>query len=77
MEGSKFTEVIYGPYGDAWKILKILALAEDNNPQLKEVLEHYMKEVGTFQEKYKGNEFAQMLSRFLMDADNVIMRMNR
>ena len=61
MEASKFTEKIYGPYGEAWKIIKLLALAEDNNPQLQEVLSNYMSEVDKFSEKYADNDFAQLL----------------
>jgi len=77
MEAKKFTEKIYGPYGDAWKVIKILALAEDNSPALDGVLRNYMNEVGNFKEKYEGNQFAELLYSMLLNADDTIMRMNR
>ena len=77
MEAKKFTEKIYGPYGDAWKIIKLLALAEDDNPKLGEVLNNYMKEVGAYKEKYEGNAFAQELYKLLLRADDTVMRMDR
>lgn len=77
MEAKKFTEKIYGPYGDAWKIIKILAEAEDNNPALKDVLYHYMDEVQAFKDKYADNDFAQQLYELLLRTDDAVMRMDR
>lgn len=77
MEEQKFKEKVYGPYGEAWKIIKILAAAEDNNPELEKVLCHYMDEVGKFKDKYKDNAFAQGLYEMLLNADVHIMRMDR
>ena len=77
MEASKFTEVIYGPYGDAWKIIKLLALAEDSNPKLQEVLTNYMSEIDKFTEKYEGTEFAGLLRKMMLSADDTVMRMGR
>ena len=77
MEEQKFKEKVYGPYGEAWKIIKILAAAEDNNPELDNVLRHYMDEVGKFKDKYIDNEFAQGLYKMLLNADSHIMRMDR
>ena len=77
MEASKFTEKIYGPYGEAWKIIKLLALADDDNPQLQEVLSNYMSEIDKFTEKYEGNEFAGLLRKMMLSADDTVMRMGR
>jgi len=77
MEAQKFTEKIYGPYGEAWKVIKILWEAEDNNPKLQEVLDDYCKAVTKFEEKYRDNDFAKLLYRVMLDSDTVIMRMNR
>ena len=77
MEASKFTEKIYGPYGDAWKIIKLLALADDDNPKLQEVLSNYMSEIDKFTEKYEGNEFAGLLRKMMLSADDTVMRMGR
>ena len=77
MEAKKFTEKIYGPYGDAWKVIKILAQAEDGSPKLQEVLNDYMDKVQAFKDKYEGNEFAEELYKMLLNADDHIMRMDR
>ena len=77
MEEQKFKEKIYGPYGEAWKIIKLLSVAEDENPELDKVLFHYMDEVGKFKEKYADNQFALALYDFLLRADDHIMRMTR
>ena len=77
MEASKFTEKIYGPYGEAWKIIKLLALADDDNPKLQEVLSNYMSEIDKFTEKYEGNEFAGLLRKMMLSADDTVMRMGR
>lgn len=77
MEAKKFTEKIYGPYGDAWKVIKILAQAEAGSPNVAQILYKYMDEVEAFKEKYEGNEFAQGLYKMLLSADDHIMRMDR
>lgn len=75
MTDTKFKEVIYGPYLDVWKIIKILQHASDDNPEL--FLE-YMDQVQKFEEAYQGNEFAEFLRRaVLLRADDVIAKMNR
>ena len=77
MEAQTFKEKIYGPYGEAWKVIKILWEAEDDNPDLTEVLKHYCAEAKKFSEKYKDNEFAQLLLKVVWGSDTVIMRMDR
>lgn len=75
MTDTKFKEVIYGPYLDVWKIIKILQHASDNKPEL--FLE-YMNEVEKFENAYQGNEFAEFLRRaVLLRADDVIAKLNR
>lgn len=75
MTDAKFKEVIYGPYLDAWKVIKILQHASDDNPEL--FLE-YMNEVGKFENVYQGNEFAEFLRRaVLLRADDVIAKLNK
>ena len=77
MKEEVFKQKIYGPYGEAWKVIKILAEAEDDNPALGEVLNHYTSEIDKFSEKYKDNEFAQALRSMLLKSDDIVMRMGR
>ena len=77
MTNEKFKEVIYGPYNDAWKVIRLLQEATDDNPQLNEVLHDYIKKVDTFSKKYEGNEFAQLLKRMMLSADDAVMKIGR
>lgn len=77
MTENRFKEVIYGPYKEAWKVIKILQEATDDNPQLSDVLNHYMKEIDTFTEKYEGNEFAALLRKMMLSADDTVMKIGR
>jgi hypothetical protein len=75
MTNTKFKEVIYGPYLEVWKIIKILQYASDDKPEL--FLE-YMDEVQKFADAYQGNEFADFLRKaVLLRADDVIAKINR
>ena len=77
MTEDRFKEVIYGPYRDSWKVVKILQEATDDSPKLQEVLSNYMSEIDKFSEKYEGNEFAGLLRKMMLSADDTVMRMGR
>lgn len=75
MDESMWRQKVYGPYLDAWKTIRILQHASDDNPQL--FLE-YMDQVQKFEDAYKGNEFAEFLRQaVLLHADNIIAGLNR
>lgn len=74
MTDKTFKEKIYGPYLDAWKIIKILQEAYQK-PQL--FLE-YAKAVDEYEKRYLGNDFAQTIrNRLLLCTDDVIAKMER
>jgi len=74
MDKDKFKEVIYGPYADSWKILKIL---QYEGGFTEDKANEYWQAVEDFQKKYEGNRFAIfMRENVLLHADNVIVRMN-
>ncbi len=76
MKTEVFKEKIYAPYGEAWKILKIIQEAgqtEKDSP----VWEMYMREIDRLSKKYKGNPFAENLITMLLDAGDTIAKMNR
>lgn len=76
METEKFKEVVYGPYGDTWKILKLLQHVGEGDFKYEDA-EEYWKAVAEFEEKYKNNKFADFMVRnVLSHADNIIIRMN-
>lgn len=74
MNDSQWREKVFGPYNDAWKIIKILQHASDDNPDL---FIKYMDEVQKFDDQYHGQEFADLLRTALLHrADDIIARMN-
>lgn len=73
MNNEKFIEKIYGPYNDAWKIIKIL---QSESKTTNEILSDYMQKIDEYDAKYKDNEFAQLLKRrVLFGADDIIIKM--
>lgn len=74
MTDEKFKEKIYGPYLDAWKIIKILQEAY----QKPELYLQYMEELKAYSKKYEGNMFAEhLLNSFALHADTIITQMER
>lgn len=74
MTDETFKEKIYGPYLEAWKIIKILQEAY----QKPELFLQYSKAVDKFAERYAGNDFAQTIrNRLLLCTDDVIAKMER
>ena len=72
MTDNQFKEKIYGPYLEAWKIIKILQHAYSK----PELFISYMDEVQKFADAYAGNEFAELIRKqILHQADNVIAKM--
>jgi len=76
METEGFKEKIYGPYSDAWKILKMIQFAGQNEKD-DELWQSYMKEIDRFSKENEGNVFAtETLVRMLIDAGDNIAKMN-
>jgi len=76
MSTEDFKEKIYGPYGECWKILKILQHVGEGGFKCEDA-DKYWKAVEEYEEKYKGNNFADFMYRnVLLHADNIIVRMN-
>ena len=82
MEDKIFKEVVYGPYLDAWKIIKIIQFAGQSEKD-KETWNMFMKAIDDYAEKYKGNNIAQGLVSFIVGHDDfkgagdIIARLNR
>lgn len=82
MEDKIFKEVVYGPYLDAWKIIKIIQYAGQSEKD-QETWNMFMKEIDRYTETYKDNEIAQGLISFIIGYDDykgagdIIARLNR
>jgi len=76
MNNGEFKEKIYGPYGEVWKILKLLQFAGEGGFKLEQA-EDYWKAVEQFTKEYDGNAFADFMYRnVLLHADNIIVKLN-
>lgn len=82
MEDKIFKEVVYGPYLDAWKIIKIVQFAGQSEKD-EETWNMFIKAIDDYTEKYKGNNIAQGLVSFIVGHDDfkgagdIIARLNR
>lgn len=64
MNNKDFTEKIYGPYNEAWKLIKLL----QHCSKYKESDEHWelwYKELERYSKLYPGNKFAHDLLLFV------------
>lgn len=73
MNDGEFVEKIYGPYGEGWKILKLLQYCSKTNNH--ENWAKFGEEVNRFC-KEADNPFEERLARFLLDAAEDIATMN-
>ena len=76
MNTEEFKEKIYGPYSEAWKILKMIQFAGQSKKD-DELWQKYMKEIDRFSKENEGNSFAkETLVKMLLDAGDDIAEMN-
>ena len=83
MTDEKFKEVIYKPYLETWKVLKLLqhAYKRLDDPELDKandaIWDMYKREIVRLERAYPGNPFVKELLHLLTTADEVISRMNQ
>lgn len=76
MNTEGFKEKIYGPYSEAWKILKVIQYAGQSEKD-DETWQKYMSEIDRFAEVHYDNTFAKdTLVQMLLAAGDDIARMN-
>lgn len=76
MNNKDFTEKIYGPYNEAWKLIKLLQHCAKYE-ETKEYWDLWYKELERYSKKYPGNKFAEDLKMFVgHTAANDIRGMN-
>ncbi len=77
MDNKDFTEKIYGPYNEAWKLIKLLQHCAKYE-ETKEYWDLWYKELERYSKKYPGNKFAEDLKMFVgHTAANDIRDMNK
>lgn len=76
MNEATFKEQIYSPYLETWKILKLIQYA-DQTADSDAQWQRYMKEIDRLSKTYPDNKFVEKLITLLLDAGDVIAKMNR
>ena len=76
MDEKTFKEKIYEPYLETWKILKLIQFADQTSDSDAQ-WQRYMKEIDRLATTYPDNKFVEKLITLLLDAGNVIAKMNR
>lgn len=76
METEVFKQKIYGPYSEAWKILKLIQFA-GSSADNDEKWQMYMREIDRFDKKYGDNRFKDTLVKMLIEAGDDIAKMNK
>lgn len=76
METEVFKQKIYGPYAEAWKIIKLIQYAGQSADD-DEKWQMYMKEIDRLDKKYGENRFKDTIVKMLIDAGDDIAKMNR
>ena len=83
MTDQKFREIIYQPYCDIWKIIKLLQHAYKHleDPERSkvndEIWETYKREGERLKKAYPDNPFVEELHNLLFKVDDIIARMNQ
>ena len=75
MDNSTFRETIYGPYMDTWKIIRLIQYA-DQTADSDAQWQRYIKEIDRLAAAYPDNPFTDKLITLLLDAGDVIAKMN-
>lgn len=75
MTDMSFRKKIYKPYNEAWKIIKLIQYA-DQTANTDEQWQRYMKEIDRLAAAYPKNKFVDKLITLLLDAGDVIAKMN-
>lgn len=72
MDNKVFTEKIYGPYNEAWKLIKLLQHCTATSGDWDKYVEEFKK----FCNMYPDNDFAYDLGCFILKAADDIRDMN-
>lgn len=76
MDKSEWRQKIFGPYTDAWKILQLIQYA-DQTADSDEQWQRYTREIDKLAKAYPDNMFVDNLITLLLDAGDVIAKLNR
>ncbi len=74
MDNEKFVLKVYNPYAEAWKLIKPL---QNLNPKENDAeWKAWVKSIDEFRDRNADNPFALSVYKMLLDAGDVIGKMN-
>ena len=76
MDNDKWKTTIYEPYLETWKVLKLIQNA-DQTSDSDEQWQRYMREIDRLGKQYPANKFVDKLITLLLDAGDVIAKVNK
>lgn len=74
MDNQKFMDTIHAPYNEAWKLMK--AAKDLRSSANEKEWQKWSDDIDAFREKYKDNPFGLSVYRMLLDAGDVIGKIN-
>lgn len=74
MDNKKFILNVYNPYSEAWKLIK--PLQNLNSKENEAEWKKWVESIDEFHDKYADNPFALSVYKMLLDAGDVIGKMN-
>jgi hypothetical protein len=75
MEKEVFKEKIYAPYNEAWKVIKLIQYAGQDEKS-DATWQEYVRAIDEFAKKFENNTFKDTLVSMLLDAGDTIAKMN-
>ena len=76
MDNQKFMDTIHAPYNEAWKLIKAVKDLRSMAPEDEKAWLEWNDSIEAFEKKYHDNDFALAVYRMLLDAGDVIGKIN-
>lgn len=76
MNDARFRELIYGPYMDAWKIIKRIQHA-DQTKECDKVWQEFVDSTDELLKAYPKCEYTESIVRVVLDAGTYIAKINK
>ena len=76
MDNKDFKEKVYTPYNEAWSLLKPLQKLRSKATEDNKAWEDWVRNIDKYRDKYSDNPFALAVYKMLLDAGDVIGKMN-
>ena len=76
MDNKRFMEEIHAPYNEAYQLIKGIKDLSRTDPKDNDAWEKWVRDIDSFKEKYKDNDFGIAVYKMLLDAGDIIGKIN-